>query len=84
MPYYDYCCEVCDCVTEVSHSFEADITQFKCIVCGEVGTLKRLPPTSINVSHQTNVGNLVKDFIEQNKELNKEEKEKLKRQEFKK
>lgn len=79
MPFYDYICEACEGVCEKFHGMNED--PGTCPQCG--GKVQRLPG-SITVIRDPNVGNIVKEFIEENKQLTKAEKERLSKQEFKK
>lgn len=82
MPFYDYYCIYCDTVDELFHDMTEDRTNDPCSTCDEVQALRRLPPSGLNVKQETNIGNVVKEFIAENKEINKKEKERLSKQEF--
>ena len=86
MPRYNYHCKECDGYFEVSHS----MTEFLeiCISCGsqEFCRILSMPTyiTRVNKKDGRKVGSLVEEFIEINKKSVKEEKEKLRKQEYKK
>jgi uncharacterized protein YnzC (UPF0291/DUF896 family) len=48
-----------------------------------MATLKRVPSSSISVSEKDNSGELVKNYIEENREALKEEARSIKRQDYK-
>lgn len=84
MPFYEYYCIYCNSVCDLFHGMTEDRSGDPCPDCDEVQALKRHVPTSINVQQETQVGNLVKEFIKENKEIVKREKDKLSKQEYKK
>lgn len=79
MPFYAYICETCASVCEKFHGMNEKPGE--CPSCG--GIIQRLP-SHVNISQASDVGKLVDEFIRQNKELTREEKEKLSKQEYKK
>ena len=67
MPRYTYRCDVCGKSFEVSHSISEKLTD---CVCGEEGSLRRIPSLPFRVSAKPNeqkAGQLVKEFIEDTK-----------------
>lgn len=84
MPFYDYYCLYCDHVVELFHSMTENRNNEPCPTCQETQALRRLVANEFSLYHESNAGSLVKDFIQENKELNKQEKEKLSKQEYKK
>jgi len=85
MPRYRYQCEKCSEILEISHSIKERIAD--CKKCGEINCLKRLLTKIRYVSNnktatQNPAGHAVKKFIEEAKQDTKEEKKKLKNQEY--
>jgi putative FmdB family regulatory protein len=85
MPRYRYQCEKCSEILETSHSIKERITD--CKKCGEINCLKRLLAKIRYVSSnkapaKRTSGRIVKKFIEEAKQDTKEEKQRLKNQEY--
>lgn len=83
MPFYSYYCLYCDHALDLFHGMTETKNGSECPMCHHE-SLEKLVPTSINVQQETQVGNLVKEFIKENKEVAKREKEKLSKQVYKK
>ena len=81
MPVYVYRCIECYEGCEKIHGMTEEMND-SCPSCAKT-TLVRVP-TSIAVKQVTTVGNVVKEFIQINKEENRREKEYLSQQEYKK
>ena len=79
MPVYTYKCPTCDEEYEKIHGMTEEMTE-GCPIDGH--SLVRIP-SSVSVKQVNNVGNVVKEFIQANKELNNEEKQKLSNKEYK-
>jgi len=85
MPKYNYYCKDCDEYFEIRHSMTEVLDS---CVCCESGTFSRIPsiPSYINkiiVTKDERPGAIVEDYIKQNRQSVKEEKERLKKQEYK-
>lgn len=85
MPKYCYYCESCKIGYEVAHSIKERLE--KCDNCDQY-TLRIIPSipaylSKINKAGKKKVGSVVEEYIEKNRESIKEEKEKLKNQEYK-
>lgn len=85
MPRYDYHCEGCGEYFEITHSMTESLEN--CQEC-DSQAFSRIPsiPSYITrkaKSTDVRVGSIVEEYIKMNKESVKEEKEKLKRQEYK-
>ena len=85
MPRYRYQCEKCSEILEIRHSAKERIVD--CKKCGETKCQKRLLAKIRYVSNnksdsQKPTGQIVKKFIEEIKQDTKEEKKKLKNQEY--
>jgi len=85
MPKYQYFCESCKTGFEILHSIKESLE--KCEACSEL-TLRRVPsiPTYLTKKEgedQAEVGSLVEEYIEKNREELKKEKKKLKEVEYK-
>lgn len=83
MPIYSYKCTECETVVSVMHSMN-DVLEF-CTNCKESGTMIKLLTTPVYKTKQKKqnaVGDVTKEFIEKNKELLKQEKEKAKRETY--
>lgn len=78
MPRYIYCCEECEIVIHRAHSIKEKLTD--CEDCGTEGSLKRVPSMPFVFSEKKQVGDLVKQSIEETKEEVKKEKEEMKRE----
>ena len=76
MPKYCYKCSECGSEVEVRHSMSERLTD--CKVCNNQGVLTRIPQLTNIVRKQEQgerkTGSLVKDYIQQNKEILKEQK----------
>ena len=86
MPKYCYYCESCKGAYEVVHSMKERLK--KCDLCNQYA-LRIIPSIPSYLSKKKaekdkKVGSVVEEYIEKNKESVKEEKEKLKNQEYKK
>jgi predicted nucleic acid-binding Zn ribbon protein len=87
MPLYVYFCEKCEKELKAFHSIkEKYITCHEIDDCELSGTLTRVPSnfsTKIKKEDKRKVGSIVHEFIENNKEDLKKEKETLRDQEYK-
>jgi len=81
MPRYAYLCEKCNKIFQVAHSIKEKLTD--CEECDLVGTLKRVPTMPFIFSEKKRAGKLVDKHIEEAKKEVEEEKEKLKKVEYK-
>ena len=76
MPKYCYKCSECESEIEVRHGMTERLTD--CKVCDNQGVLTRIPQlTNIIRKHEQGeqkTGSLVKDYIQENKEILKEQK----------
>ena len=76
MPKYCYKCSECESEIEVRHGITERLTD--CKVCNNQGVLTRIPQLTNIVRKQEQgerkTGSLVKDYIQQNKEILKEQK----------
>ena len=76
MPKYCYKCSECGSEIEVRHGMTERLTD--CKVCDNQGVLTRIPQLTNIVRKQEQgerkTGSLVKDYIQQNKEILKEQK----------
>lgn len=82
MPIYTYKCKDCEFIFDIFHDMSSRLTD--CQKCGNINCLKKVLNSSINVIEKDNSGQLVKKYIEENKELLKEEKQNVKRQDYSK
>ena len=85
MPVYSYRCANCQSEFKENHPMTERLTD--CEVCGLSDTLVRLPSEFAffrNEKKEKQVGSLVEEYIESNKEDLKKEKEKLSNQEYQK
>ena len=73
MPKYCYRCDQCEHEFEAVHSMTEKLTL--CIACGSDNKLKRIPQIQM-VRHKTNAGAIVKEAIEENARILKEERKK--------
>jgi len=88
MPEYTYRCESCDKIHEVKHSIKEKLTD--CIFCEKLDTLVRLPST-VNIarvitsdsSTPQKAGKIVEEYIKEQREELKREKQGLKTKEYK-
>jgi putative FmdB family regulatory protein len=86
MPRYSYRCDSCGGVFETHHSMSEDLED--CVICSANGSLFRLPSefTTASPSRRASeqpVGTTVREFIESSREDLKEEKDKIKKEEYK-
>jgi len=81
MPRYAYLCEKCNKAFQVAHSIKEKLTD--CEECDLGGTLKRVPSMPFVFSEKKRAGKLVDKHIEETKKEVEEEKEKLKKVEYK-
>ena len=76
MPKYCYKCSECGSEVEVRHGMTERLTD--CKVCDNQGVLTRIPQLTNIVRKQEQgerkTGSLVKDYIQENKEILKEQK----------
>ena len=76
MPKYCYKCSECGSEVEVRHGMTERLTD--CKVCNNQGVLTRIPQLTNIVRKQEQgerkTGSLVKDYIQENKEILKEQK----------
>ena len=81
MPKYCYQCEGCEYQFEARHSIKDRL--YDCPMCEMTETLFRIPQIvnkSIrNTSHNVRVGDKVKEYIEENKKILKEQKKEFNR-----
>lgn len=82
MPIYTYRCISCENTFDTFHDMSTRLTD--CEKCGKVASLKKVISSSINVGEKDDSGQLVKHYIEENRESLKEEKNNIKRQDYKK
>jgi putative FmdB family regulatory protein len=82
MPVYTYKCKSCEIQFDTFHDMSTRLTD--CEKCGRVDSLKKVLSSSISVRQKDNSGQLVKNYIEENKEALKEELKNIKRQEYNK
>ena len=86
MPRYDYYCEECDEYFEITHSMTEVLES--CEECNSQA-FNRVPSTPayiqkrVAAKNEKKTGALVEEYIKMNKESIKEEKGKLKRQDYK-
>jgi len=85
MPKYNYYCKSCDEYFEIRHSMKEVLDS---CVCCDSDTFSRIPSipsyiNKINVSSEERPGALVEEYIKKNRQSVKEEKERLKKQEYK-
>lgn len=81
MPRYVYKCKKCEGSFTVFHGMSEDYS--RCELCNELDCVFRIPqmPSIKNVDNK--VGQIVKQHIEDAKKEIKEEKQRMKKQEFK-
>ena len=81
MPRYVYKCQSCDGVFEVVHGMTEEQTY--CKICSKTNCVKRIPQMpSVKIVDQQ-AGQIVREYIEDTKKELREEKKKLKKQEYK-
>jgi len=87
MPRYNYECDNCGNVITVFHSFQDAYTD--CSVCEQTNTMKKLLSVPFIIKNdqpatQDNekVGNITKEHIEANREILKQQKEKIKKENY--
>lgn len=83
MPFYDYVCKYCENVCEKFHGMKENRVGETCKACNQAGAMERLP-SQVHISHASDIGKIVTEFIRENRELTQQEKEKLSKQEYKK
>lgn len=81
MPVYVYKCSSCEEICEKIHGMTEEMSDL-CYSC-DVGSLHKIP-SHISVRQISNVGNVVRGFIQSTKEDNRKEKENLSNKEYKK
>ena len=86
MPKYVYRCEECEYEFEIRHSMGETVD--KCISCEAENCLVRIPQMqfhkkSTRFENKKKTGSLVKEYIEENRKILKEEKMNAKNQEWK-
>ena len=85
MPRYSYICEKCERVFSIIHSMNETIQKCTHSECPDGGHLRKLPTLFCKTTKkEENVGEVVKKYIEDVRREVKEEKEILKKQEYKK
>jgi len=82
MPRYRYQCEKCDVIATIFHTLDEETTD--CSACGAKGTLNKLLSTPF-IKKSTNhdkqeqkVGEITKKYIEDNREILKNQKKEAK------
>ena len=84
MPRYSYICEKCEKIFSVTHSMKEKLKTCDFFECDEGGTLKKTPSSfSKKKSKESIPGEVVQKYIEDVKQEVKEEKEVLKKKEYK-
>ena len=73
MPKYCYRCDECEHEFEAVHSMTERLVL--CIACDSENKLKRIPQIQM-IRHKTNVGKAVREAIEENMRILKEERKK--------
>jgi len=81
MPKYAYQCENCEVCFEIVHSIKEKLTD--CEECDTEGVLKRVPYVSRLLKKGDSPGKLVVQHIEETRKEITEEKEKLRKAEYK-
>ncbi len=85
MPRYSYICDRCEKVFSITHSMSEKIEAYDHLECKDGGKLRKLPSFfTKKLIKEKKVGEIVKKYIEDIKKEVKEEKEALKREEYKK
>ena len=83
MPRYRYCCEKCEETFEMFHSYKEIFTD--CVKCDTSGSLKK----QLNVPHyarksmpaeDTKVGDITHQFIEENRDILRQQKQQIKKE----
>ena len=75
MPRYNYKCSACGAVATILHLYEEVIDQ--CEACEAAGTMEKLLSTPLYMNDKDTkqkIGDLTKDYIEQNREILEQEK----------
>jgi len=90
MPKYCYYCDSCKTEFEASHSIKEKLE--KCGFCSTNNSLEKLPSISTiitksnlgknNLGKDKKIGSLVEENIEENREILKKEKERLKKVDY--
>ena len=83
MPRYKYGCSECGDVTIVFHSFEEAFSD--CEKCNQTGSMQKLLSTPLTIkkpatkTSPTKIGELTKEYIEENRKVLKQQKEEAKK-----
>ena len=83
MPVYNYKCDNCEIEISVMHSMNEKLDF--CTNCQEFDTMIKLlttPMFNTKQKHDNSVGNVTKEYIEKNRDLLEQEKEKAKRETY--
>ena len=84
MPRYSYVCEKCEKTFSITHSMSDKIETCAHFECVDGGKLRKLPSLFCKkTTKEEKVGQVVKKYIEDVKQEVKEEKEILKKKEYK-
>jgi len=85
VPRYSYKCLECEKVFNVSHSMKEKYTHCDMFECEKASPLVRVPSSVVKSvkSRPKKVGQVVNEYIESTKEEMKQEKERLKKEEYK-
>jgi len=83
MPRYRYACEKCEEITEAFHSYKETLTD--CVKCESLNSLTRLLNTPRYVvkkkpTEDIKVGDITQKFIEENREILKQQKKETKKE----
>lgn len=86
MPRYRYSCELCEEITDVFHSYDETLTN--CEKCNSENSLKKIlsvPYYGVKKLEPLNkkaVGEITKKYIEENREILKQQKEEIKNKDY--
>ena len=84
MPFYKYKCSSCDTLQTIFHLINDDVPA--CTNCEQFDTMVKMVTTPFiktkSKDDNNTIGDVTKEYIEANKELLKEEKEKAKRETY--
>ena len=80
MPKYTYKCEECEDIFETSHSMSERLTD--CEKCNTIDTLNKIPAKIATQYKDKEVGKTVDNYIEEAKQEVREEKSRLKEQDW--
>jgi hypothetical protein len=85
MPKYNYYCEECEEYFEIRHSMKESLDNCALCDCPSPIRVPSIPNyiTKINKKNDQKAGSLVEEYIKKNRESVKEEKNRLKSQEYK-